>query len=118
MRFEPGYTLPLSQAIKDVSDKPVFVAGRINTPQLADKALIEGVGRHVRHDEGNNFRSRNALKAETGRFDEIIACVGCNQACIGHMLNGQPISCIQRPETGRELTFSHLSPAPEKRKFS
>ena len=33
------------------------------------------------------------------------------------MLNGQPISCIQRPETGRELTFSHLSPASKKKIF-
>ena len=117
MRFESGYTLPLSQAIKDVSDKPVFVAGRINTPQLADKALIQGSADMCGMTRAIISDPEMPLKAETGRFDEIIACVGCNQACIGHMLNGQPISCIQRPETGRELTFSHLSPAPEKKKI-
>ena len=42
-------------------------------------------------------------KAAQGRLDEIRACIGCNQACIGHFHAGYPISCIQFPETGREL---------------
>ena len=33
------------------------------------------------------------------------------------MLNGQPISCIQSPETGRELTFNELKPAAKKRQI-
>ncbi len=117
MRFEPGYTLPLAKAIKGATNKPIFVAGRINTPHIAEEALISeaadmcGMTRAIISDP------QMPQKAESGRFDEIIACVGCNQACIGHMLNGQPISCIQRPETGRELTFSHLSPASEKKKI-
>jgi len=44
-------------------------------------------------------------KAEAGRLEEIRACIGCNQACIGHFHAGYPISCIQHPETGRELTY-------------
>ena len=35
MRFEAGYTLPLSKAIKCVTSKPIFVAGRINTHMSA-----------------------------------------------------------------------------------
>jgi NADPH-dependent 2,4-dienoyl-CoA reductase/sulfur reductase-like enzyme len=46
-----------------------------------------------------------AAKAESGRLDDIRACIGCNQACIGHFHKGYPISCIQHPETGRELVY-------------
>ncbi|MEM7238493.1 MAG: FAD-dependent oxidoreductase, partial [Pseudomonadota bacterium] len=54
-------------------------------------------------------------KAGEGRLDDIRACVACNQACIGHMLNGFPISCIQHPETGRELELADRRPSPAPR---
>ena len=117
MRFEPGYTLPLSKAIKEVTNKPIFVAGRINTPNIAEEALINkaadmcGMTRAIISDP------QMPQKAEKGRLDEITSCVGCNQACIGHMLNGQPISCIQSPETGRELAFNKLKPATKKKQI-
>ena len=44
-------------------------------------------------------------KAEAGRLDDIRACIGCNQACIHHFHKGLAISCIQHPESGRELRF-------------
>ncbi|MGO1755480.1 MAG: FAD-dependent oxidoreductase [Brevibacterium aurantiacum] len=46
-----------------------------------------------------------ANKSGRDAVDEIRACIGCNQACIGHFQMGVPISCIQYPESGRELTF-------------
>ena len=44
-------------------------------------------------------------KAKAGHAEDIRACIGCNQACIGHGLKGFFTSCIQHPETGRELEF-------------
>jgi NADPH-dependent 2,4-dienoyl-CoA reductase/sulfur reductase-like enzyme len=44
-------------------------------------------------------------KARAGRSDDIRACIACNQACIGHFQLELPISCIQFPESGRELQF-------------
>ena len=43
--------------------------------------------------------------ARAGAVDDVRACIACNQACIGHFHAGYPISCIQHPETGRELEF-------------
>jgi NADPH-dependent 2,4-dienoyl-CoA reductase/sulfur reductase-like enzyme len=54
-------------------------------------------------------------KATTGRAEEIRACIGCNQACIGHFHAGYPISCIQNPVTGREQRYRVL-PTPTARK--
>src|SRR6478735_3264523 len=47
-------------------------------------------------------------KAERSDVDSICACIGCNQACMGHFQRGSAISCIQHPETGRELRFGAL----------
>ena len=88
--------------------KPVFVAGRINQPQIAEEILkmeqadMCGMTRALISDP------MMPLKAANGKLEDIRACVACNHACIGHMLNASPISCIQRPETGRELQYGNI----------
>ena len=57
-----------------------------------------------------------ANKALEDRPDDIRACIGCNQACIGHFHLGYSISCIQHPETGREMTYGAVKPAARKKK--
>jgi 2,4-dienoyl-CoA reductase-like NADH-dependent reductase (Old Yellow Enzyme family) len=105
MRIETGYVAPFAASVKAAIDKPVFVAGRINQPQIAERILASeqadmcGMTRAMISDPDM------ANKAHTGRLDDIRACVACNQACIGHMQIDAPISCIQHPETGRELTY-------------
>ncbi len=107
---EPNaYTVPLAAAVKAVVRVPVMVAGRINQPQEAERAIAEG---HVDACAMTRALICDPLlpvKAETGRSEEIRACIGCNQACIGHFHAGYPISCIQHPETGRELAYGTLA---------
>jgi NADPH-dependent 2,4-dienoyl-CoA reductase/sulfur reductase-like enzyme len=57
-----------------------------------------------------------ANKAAADCPDDIRACVACNQACIGHLYLGAPISCIQFPETGRELETQRIRPAVRPKK--
>jgi hypothetical protein len=44
-------------------------------------------------------------KLSSGHSEDIRACVGCNQACVGHRLAHHIVSCIQNPQSGRELDF-------------
>ena len=39
------------------------------------------------------------------RATRCIACIGCNQGCIGHYHAGVPIGCVVNPRTGRERTL-------------
>lgn len=105
MSFETGYTAPLSAAVRANVDIPVFVAGRINQPQIAEEILSTGKADMCGMTRAMISDPQMPAKAKAGETDRIRACVACNQACIGHMLNGYPISCIQHPETGRELDF-------------
>jgi len=117
MRTEVGYTAPLAAAIRAAVDKPVFVAGRINQPQTAEQILRDGSADMCGMTRALISDPRMPSKAARGQVDDIRACVACNQACIGHMLNARPISCIQHPETGRELDYGDLPPAPQPRKI-
>ncbi|QHG85513.1 FAD-binding protein (plasmid) [Rhodococcus rhodochrous] len=105
-----GYTAPIAGKIKDVVDIPVMVAGRINQPQDAELILANGQADACAMTRALICDPEMPNKAELGQVDDIRACIGCNQACIGHHHAGYPISCIQRPETGRELVYDLPNP--------
>ena len=111
MAYAAGYTAEAAGRIKRAVDVPVFVAGRINQPQVAEAILQAGHADMCGMTRALIADPEMPAKAASGRLDDIRACIGCNQACIGHFHRGLPISCIQHPETGRELRFSTLTPA-------
>lgn len=117
MWFDNAYVAPFAAAIKQRVNIPVFVAGRINQPQTAEQVLNSGHADMCGMTRAMICDPEMAQKAEASRFDDIRACIACNQACINHMLKGFPISCIQHPETGRELEFGKLSAAQSSRKI-
>ncbi|MFM8701816.1 MAG: FAD-dependent oxidoreductase, partial [Hyphomicrobiales bacterium] len=106
MYLETGYIAPLAATVKGIVSKPVFVTGRINQPQIAEEILAGGQADMCGMTRAMISDPDMPRKALEGRSDDIRACIGCNQACIGHFHKGYPISCIQFPETGRELTLA------------
>ena len=48
-------------------------------------------------------------------MDDIRTCIGCNQACIGRAHKGLGISCIQHPESGRELEYNDMPPVKRRK---
>ncbi|AKS36440.1 FAD-dependent oxidoreductase [Mycolicibacterium goodii] len=105
MSEEAAYTAPSAAKIKQVMSIPVFVAGRINQPHEAETVLAAGQADACAMTRALICDPAMPMKAQQQHPDEIRACIGCNQACIGHFQQGYPISCIQRPETGREIEF-------------
>ncbi|WP_030267507.1 FAD-dependent oxidoreductase [Streptomyces violens] len=103
-----GYTAPLAAKVRAAVRVPVMVAGRINEPQEADRIIERGQADACAMTRALICDPEMPAKAGAGRADDIRACIGCNQACIGHFQQGFPISCIQHPETGRERRFGVL----------
>ncbi len=98
----PGYMLDLAQAVKGAVDIPVIAAGRIQTPELAEKALAEG-----RCDLIGLARVLFAdplwpRKAREGRTGEIVPCEPHCQLCWQRVSKGQPLVCSQWPAQKRE----------------
>ena len=111
MGFEQGYTAPYGALVRERVKKPVFVAGRINRPDVAERILEAGQADMCAMTRGMVCDPEIANKSRDGRVDEIRTCIACNQACIGHIHKGTSISCIQYPESGRELEFGAVAPA-------
>lgn len=110
MNYPNGYTAPLAAKVKSVVSVPVLVAGRINQPQDAELILARGDADATVMTRALICDPDLPVKARSGALDAIRACIGCNQACIGHFHAGYPISCIQRPETGRERAYGVRRP--------
>lgn len=111
MTFAPGYVAPYARMVRERVSVPVFVTGRINQPHVAEEILRRGDADMCGMTRAQICDPDMARKAQADKVDDIRACVGCNQACIGHLYLGTPISCIQRPETGRELEVGMAGPA-------
>jgi len=92
-----------------------MVAGRINQPLEGEQVIATGQADAVAMTRAMICDPVMPNKAAAGLVDEIRACIGCNQACIGHFHAGYPISCIQRPETGREQLYGIRMPAKRPR---
>lgn len=100
-----AYLAPFAQKLKQAIGKPVFVAGRINQPHEAEAVIAGGSADMCGMTRAMICDPLMPTKAREGRTDDIRACIACNQACIGHAQLGLSISCIQYPESGRELEF-------------
>ncbi|MEX2647603.1 MAG: FAD-dependent oxidoreductase [Alphaproteobacteria bacterium] len=111
-----GYVAPFAAAVKAKVKRPVFVGGRINQPQVAERIVASGQADVCGMTRAMIADPEMAEKARQGRLDDIRACIACNQACIGHFHLGVPISCIQHPETGRELVYGARAKAAKPRK--
>ena len=68
------------------------------------------------HDPRAHRRPRAGRQdARPASTDEVIECIGCNQACIGHYHAGVPIGCAVNARTGRELTLARSPAVPRQR---
>lgn len=108
MAYGSGYLADEASLLRASLRVPVFVTGRINQPQVAEAIIASGKADMCGMTRALICDPEMPGKAQSGRLDDIRACIGCNQACIGHFHKGLPISCIQHPETGRELRFGTL----------
>ncbi len=117
MAYKNAYLASSAKRFKEAVTKPVFVAGRINQPQEAEAVLQSGAADVIGMTRAMICDPEMPNKAKQGRVDDIRACIACNQACIGRFHRGFPISCIQHPETGRELQYGQLQRADKSKRI-
>lgn len=113
MTIDNAYLVPHAARVKARVEIPVIASGRINEPQQADRVLAAGHADACAMTRALISDPEMPRKAMQARWDSVRACIACNQACIGHYHLGFAISCIQYPETGRELTYGTIVPAAE-----
>jgi mycofactocin system FadH/OYE family oxidoreductase 2 len=113
-----GYTIPLSAAIKEVVNLPVFATGRINDPVMAERILADGQADMIGMVRAQISDPEMVNKTKDGHLEEIRYCVADNQNCYGRIAVNKTIGCIQNPVIGceKEQGIGSIKPAPVKKK--
>ncbi|UVL75349.1 oxidoreductase [Pseudomonas protegens] len=111
MAVEAAYLAREAGTFKAGLSIPLFVTGRINQPQEAEAIIAKGQADVCGMTRALICDPQMPNKSDSGHAEDVRACIACNQACIGHFHKGLPISCIQHPETGRELLYGQPKPS-------
>ena len=101
----------LAAATRSVVKVPVILAGRVSTPEQAERVLASGVCDLVGMTRAMIADPEMPRKAMEGRLDDIRTCVGASEGCIGRLRQGKAITCIQNPMIGREEELGVITPA-------
>ena len=89
---------------------PVITSNRINTPEVGEELLAEGVADMVSMARPFLADADFVKKAAEGRAETIAPCIACNQACLDHTFSGKLTSCLVNPRACHE-TELRIAPA-------
>jgi 2,4-dienoyl-CoA reductase (NADPH2) len=81
---------------------PVITSNRINTPEVGEELLSEGVADMVSMARPFLADADFVKKAAEGRAQTIAPCIACNQACLDHTFSGKLTSCLVNPRACHE----------------
>ena len=94
---------------------PVITSNRINTPDVGEELLANGVADMVSMARPFLADPDFVAKAATGRAKEIAPCIACNQACLDHTFSGKLTSCLVNPRACHETILTYTPTAAPKR---
>jgi len=92
-------------AARAAVDVPLIATTRVVDLADAERLVESGAADAVGMTRALIADPELVAKSTGGRREEVIECIGCNQACIGHYHAGVPIGCLVNPRTGRERTL-------------
>lgn len=113
MDVPDGFNLEQIARIHASVHIPVIAVNRINTPELAEAAVSQGMADFVAVGRGMLADPQFVRKAQTG--EPIRRCLGCNQGCRKSPTKKE-IFCVQNPLTGREASLRLTYDAELRRK--
>jgi 2,4-dienoyl-CoA reductase (NADPH2) len=96
---------------------PLVATNRINTPELAEALLADGMCDMVSMARPFLADADFVRKAREGRADEINTCIGCNQACLDHTFAGKVTSCLVNPRACHETEIV-IRPAGQRKRVA
>lgn len=91
-----------SEVFKRHLSVPVFVAGRIKTPDEAERVIDSGAADAVVMARALIADPHWPAKAQRGESARIRPCMSCNQACLGFANRLMPAGCVVNARAGYE----------------
>jgi len=115
MYQEKGMYLPYNEILKNTVDVPIITAGRMDNPDLAVNAILDGktdmicLARPLLADPD----IPNKILADN--IESIRPCLSCQEGCMGRLQTFATVSCAVNPACGREGDYG-FGPANESKK--
>ncbi len=107
----------VTQQLKGKVGIPLVATNRINTPEVAEQVLADGMADMVSMARPFLADPEFVNKAAAGRAQDINTCIGCNQACLDHTFGGKITSCLVNPRACHETILVPL-PLPKKERVA
>ena len=112
----PGPLIPLARGIKKAVNIPVIAIGKINTPELAEKVIIEKDADFVAMARELIADPYLPEKAESGAVENIRICLSDLGDCADKGVKGLGRSCSINPFSGQEYRLK-ITPASKKKRI-
>lgn len=102
MHVTPGWIVDYAAEVKRVVNIPVLTVGRINDPLLAESILLSGKADVIAMGRPSLADPELPNKFANGQYEDIRACIGCQQGCLEYLFRNEPIRCLVNPTLGYE----------------
>lgn len=114
---DEGIRLPLTAAIKKAVNVPVIACGKIQSPALMERTLVEGKADFIGLARPLLADPHLPNKIKEGRLEEIRPCIYCNLGCRHFQIKseGFRVTCNVNPVCGIEHEY-RLVPAKVRKK--
>lgn len=115
MYMEKGPYRKYAKLVKEIVKVPVFMAGRMDTPEMAESCVKDGtcdvisLGRPLLADPDY------VKKLRTNHVCEIRPCISCQEGCMGRIQTYSMINCAVNPQAARERVTAYEPVARKKR---
>lgn len=104
-----GLNLGAAAAVREVVDVPVIAVGRLHDPELAERALADGLCDFVALGRPMLADPDLPAKLAAGLLEDVRRCISCEN-CIDAMEVRFSVDCAVNPRAGRELELA-VAPA-------
>lgn len=100
-----GAYVDLTASLKSNVKIPVVATNRINNPEHAERILREEKADLISMARPFLADPYILQKAREGKEPLINTCIACNQACLDHIFENKPATCLVNPLAARETLF-------------
>lgn len=97
-----GAFAQVTKHLKPELSIPLITSNRINTPELANALLEEGVADMISMARPFLADAQFVEKARAGDSRAINVCIACNQACLDQVFANKTASCLVNPRACHE----------------
>lgn len=107
----------VTQKMKAEIRIPLCTTNRINTPEVGERILADGMADMVSMARPLLADPRFVAKAAAGKADRINTCIACNQACLDHSFKLKTASCLVNPRACHETELV-LAPVSQPKRIA